>query len=71
MDLDGADPAAGHYNDTNRAFLQSFIARGTLTLEEGKKLLAAIFTAQDGKSQHPHAELIILIHENRQRYPSS
>ena len=53
MDLDGADPAAGHYNDTNRAFLQSFIARGTLTLEEGKKLLAAIFTAQDGQSQQP------------------
>jgi len=53
MDLDGGDPAAGHYNDQNRAFLQAFIARGTLTLAEGKKLLAAIFTANDGQFKTP------------------
>jgi hypothetical protein len=51
MDSDAGDPSAGHYNDTNRAFLQSFLARGTLTSEEGRKLLAAIFTAQDSQYQ--------------------
>jgi non-structural maintenance of chromosomes element 1 len=48
MDLDNDDPAAGHYNDGNRAFLQAIMARGTLTLKEGKGILAAIFTAQEG-----------------------
>lgn len=40
-----ADDADGRYNDSNRAFLQAFIARSTLTFEEAKPLLAAIFTA--------------------------
>ena len=50
MDSDRADPAAGHYNDGNRAFLQALMARGVLTLEEGQKILAAIFTVQEGRS---------------------
>ena len=33
------------YNDSNRAFLQAFIARSTLTLDEAKPVLAAILTA--------------------------
>ncbi len=33
------------YNDTNRAFLQAFLARSTLTFEQAKPILAAIFTA--------------------------
>ncbi|KAI9859061.1 MAG: hypothetical protein M1830_006320, partial [Pleopsidium flavum] len=33
------------YNNTNRAFLQAFLARSTLTFEEAKPILAAIFTA--------------------------
>ena len=33
------------YNNTNRAFLQAFLARSTLTYEEAKPILAAIFTA--------------------------
>jgi hypothetical protein len=32
------------YNDSNRAFLQAFLARSTLTYEEAKPILAAIFT---------------------------
>ena len=35
----------GDYNNSNRAFLQAFIARSTLTFEEAKPLLAAILTA--------------------------
>lgn len=48
MDSDADDPAATQYNDGNRAFLQAFMARGTMTLKEAKLLLAAIFTAEDG-----------------------
>jgi hypothetical protein len=48
MDLDADDPAVHHYNDGNRAFLQAIMARGTLTLKEGKVILAAIFTVQEG-----------------------
>jgi len=47
MDSDADDPAAGHYNDGNRAFLQALMARGTLTFKEAKHILAAIFTVQD------------------------
>ncbi|KAK2011055.1 RING-like domain-containing protein [Colletotrichum eremochloae] len=40
-----------HYNDGNRAFLQAFLARGTLTFEEAQIILAEIFTieAEDGE----------------------
>jgi hypothetical protein len=48
MEDDAADPSLAHYNDGNRAFLQALLARGTVTFEEGQKILAAIFTAQDG-----------------------
>lgn len=50
---DAADPAMGHYNDGNRAFLQALLARGMVTFEEGQKILAAIFTAQDGMPSTP------------------
>lgn len=43
----------GQYNDGNRAFLQAFISRGTLTLQEAKPILAAIFTAQEGPEAEP------------------
>jgi non-structural maintenance of chromosomes element 1 len=48
MDLGADDSAIHHYNDGNRAFLQAIMARGTLNLKEGKVILAAIFTAQEG-----------------------
>jgi hypothetical protein len=47
MDVDA--PVGHHYNDGNRAFLQAILARGALNLKEGKAILAAIFTAQDGR----------------------
>lgn len=34
------------YNDSNRAFLQAFMARSTMTFEEARPVLAAIFSAQ-------------------------
>jgi hypothetical protein len=39
----------GDYNDGNRAFLQALMARGTMTFKEGQKVLAAIFTVQEGQ----------------------
>lgn len=33
------------YNDSNRAFLQAFMARSTMTFDEAKPVLAAIFSA--------------------------
>ena len=40
-----ADDADGQYNYSNRAFIQAFIAHSTLTFEQAKPILAAIFTA--------------------------
>ena len=44
------------YNNANRAFLQAFIARSTLTFEEAKPILAAILTAH-GTADSPAALL--------------
>ncbi|GAD95769.1 DNA repair protein Nse1 [Paecilomyces variotii No. 5] len=38
------------YNDSNRAFLQAFMARSTMTFEEAKPVLAAIFSAHGAQS---------------------
>lgn len=45
------------YNDSNRAFLQAFMARSTLTFDEAKPVLAAIFTAHGSSN-------IVFFHEN-------
>jgi hypothetical protein len=47
------DDNEGRYTHANRAFLQAFLGRGTLTLSEAKPIIAAIVKAQDG----PQAEL--------------
>ncbi|KAI0873115.1 Nse1 non-SMC component of SMC5-6 complex-domain-containing protein [Hypoxylon argillaceum] len=44
---------AGQYDDGNRAFLQAFLARGTMTFRESQPILAAIFTAQEGQATEP------------------
>lgn len=44
---------AESYNDGNRAFLQAFMARGTITLEDARTILAAIFTIQEGTAISP------------------
>ncbi|MCJ1259691.1 hypothetical protein MMC24_007530 [Lignoscripta atroalba] len=49
MSDDGETP----YNNTNRAFLQAFLARSTLTFEEAKPILAAIFTAHEKRETLP------------------
>ncbi|TVY12558.1 Non-structural maintenance of chromosomes element 1-like protein, partial [Lachnellula arida] len=48
MDLD-----SDTYDDSNRAFLQALMGRGQITLEEGKNILAAIFTAQTNQQVTP------------------
>lgn len=53
MSQDG--PIAG-YNNTHRAFLQSLLARPTLTLETAKPLLAAIETAASDSNRAIPAE---------------
>ncbi|KAI1345551.1 Nse1 non-SMC component of SMC5-6 complex-domain-containing protein [Xylaria sp. FL0043] len=52
MDED-QDDLTGHYDDTNRAFLQSFLARGTMTFKESQHILAAIFTAHSANPTSP------------------
>ena len=44
------DAEDGDYLDGNRAFLQALMARGTMTFKEGQKVLAAIFTVQEGQA---------------------
>ncbi|KAK8060393.1 hypothetical protein PG996_010323 [Apiospora saccharicola] len=41
------------YSDANRAFLQAFMARGTMTLREAKPILASIMTVQEGEPVDP------------------
>jgi hypothetical protein len=43
-----SDPSLTHYDDTNRAFLQALLARGSVTLSEGQKILSSIFSCADG-----------------------
>ncbi|KFY47508.1 hypothetical protein V496_10625 [Pseudogymnoascus sp. VKM F-4515 (FW-2607)] len=45
--------SAGQYDDSNRAFVQAFMARGTLTFKEARPLLAAIFSVKDGETVRP------------------
>ncbi|KAH8667629.1 Nse1 non-SMC component of SMC5-6 complex-domain-containing protein [Tricladium varicosporioides] len=52
MDIDPDDPH-GNYDDGNRAFLQGFLGRGQLTFEEGREILAAIFTIQSQEEVTP------------------
>lgn len=47
MDDAWEPPVPAGYNDANRAFLQAFMARGTLTFREGQKVLAAIKSAAE------------------------
>ncbi|KAI1401558.1 Nse1 non-SMC component of SMC5-6 complex-domain-containing protein [Hypoxylon fuscum] len=50
------DEIAHPYNDSNRAFLQAFLARGTMTFKESQPILASIFTAQDQLERGAEAE---------------
>jgi len=43
------DEQSPDYDNTHRAFLQVFLAKGTLTFEEAKPILANILTA-NGKT---------------------
>ena len=47
-----AEDGESQYNNCNRAFLQAFLARSILTLDEAKPILAAILTAH-GRSSFP------------------
>ncbi|MCJ1425848.1 hypothetical protein MMC29_003748 [Sticta canariensis] len=44
---------SSRYNNSNRAFLQAFLARSTLTFDEAKPILAAIFTAHERRKVLP------------------
>jgi hypothetical protein len=47
MDDDWEPQVPVGYSDAHRAFLQAFMARGTLTFKEGQKVLAAIKSASE------------------------
>jgi len=49
---DDGEPV-GQYNNANRAFLQAFLARGSMNFKEGQKVLAAIFTVTEGQQTNP------------------
>jgi hypothetical protein len=56
MDDEWEPPIPAGYNDANRAFLQAFMARGTLTFREAQKVLAAIKSAsEDGSDVDPQS----------------
>lgn len=46
-------PVAG-YNNSNRAFLQAFLAHSTITYETAKPILAGIFSADEGREVLPN-----------------
>ncbi|KAH9887769.1 Nse1 non-SMC component of SMC5-6 complex-domain-containing protein [Xylariomycetidae sp. FL2044] len=48
------DDFHGQYDDGNRAFLQAFMARGTMTFKEARHILAAIFKAQELEDADPN-----------------
>ncbi|KAI1109786.1 Nse1 non-SMC component of SMC5-6 complex-domain-containing protein [Nemania sp. NC0429] len=52
MDED-QDDFIGQYNNGNRAFLQAFLARGTMTFKAAQPILAAIFTEQENAPTEP------------------
>lgn len=41
------------YNDSNRAFLQAFMARSSMTFDEARPVLAAIFSVQGRITMSP------------------
>ncbi|KUJ07430.1 uncharacterized protein LY89DRAFT_660755 [Mollisia scopiformis] len=51
--------AATRYNNGNRAFLQSFLARGTLTFAEAKPMLAAILSVQEASDKEVNEDQIV------------
>lgn len=58
MVIDWEAPLPQGYDDTNRAFLQAFMARGTLTFDEARPILAAIINAAnhaDGEEVDPES----------------
>ncbi|KAK3398223.1 Nse1 non-SMC component of SMC5-6 complex-domain-containing protein [Sordaria brevicollis] len=55
MEDEWEPPVPTGYNDANRAFVQAFMARGTLTFPEGQKLLAAILSATEGETVDPES----------------
>ncbi|KAJ5691978.1 DNA repair protein Nse1 [Penicillium macrosclerotiorum] len=44
---------ASEYNDCNRAFIQAFMSRSTMTLEQAQPVLAAILSAHENRDVDP------------------
>ena len=49
--MDRVPPVPEGYDNACRAFLQGLLARGSFNLDEGKQVLAAVFTASRGEDQ--------------------
>jgi hypothetical protein len=61
------DRGLGQYDDTNRAFLQGLMARGSITSREGQKLLAAILSAKGGMYSCHNCDLATPLIGNQRR----
>ncbi|KAK3939872.1 Nse1 non-SMC component of SMC5-6 complex-domain-containing protein [Diplogelasinospora grovesii] len=48
-------PRVAGYDDTNRAFVQGFMARGTMTFPQGQRMLAGILSAKNGNRVDPQS----------------
>jgi len=64
---DEEEEEEAQYNNTNRAFLQAFLARSTLTFEEAKPILAAIFTAHGKLDSFPLSQITTNARNRRKR----
>lgn len=46
MDIRAESPDEGRYNNAHRAFLQAFLSRSVMTVDEIKPVLAAVMSAK-------------------------
>ncbi|KAJ4294798.1 hypothetical protein N0V88_005032 [Collariella sp. IMI 366227] len=60
MDDAWEPPLPPGYNDASRAFIQAFMARGSLTFKEGQRVLAAIKSADDDSDEPPNPDSITI-----------
>jgi len=63
MNQDWKSPVPAGYGVKNRAFLQAFMARGSMTFPEAQRVLAAIKTADEEREEEPVDPQSIIMEE--------
>jgi hypothetical protein len=54
MDIRAESPDEGRYNNAHRAFLQAFLSRSVMTVDEIKPVLAAVMSANSEEPMMSH-----------------